>query len=238
MDHRGRSTSLRPRRQLGHAGVERGVFAHDRASRRPRPIDSSTVAAHAQGQRARVGVDLDVPGLRAFLPPVEIGGDAAARRPGARRSGCRGWRGTPARRRSGAPAPGRISVRIDSALMPGSKTPMPPGSNTQSCPGCQRRTSSRQVMWARVTVLPPARPCRRDRMRHAANARWRTGDARAFARPLQRVHLGQRRAGGFSSITWRPGAQRRLGIVKARLRRQAERDDLDVGPAASISPSR
>ena len=31
------------------------------------------IAAHPQGDPALVGVNLDVPGLRAFLAPVEIG---------------------------------------------------------------------------------------------------------------------------------------------------------------------
>ena len=60
---------------------------------------------------------------------------------------------------------GRISVRMESALMPGSNTPMPPGSNTQCWPGCHLRTSSRQVTWPpRMTAeasraLAAATPC-------------------------------------------------------------------------------
>ena len=54
--------------------------------------------------------------------------------------------GTTRRARSTTNGPGRISVRIDSALMPGSKTPKPPGSQIQAWSGCQRRTSSFQTM--------------------------------------------------------------------------------------------
>ena len=69
---------------------------------------------------------------------------------------------------------GKISVRIDRALMPGSNTPMPPASNTQSWPGCHLRTSSRHVIWARVTrrcashAFAPATPCAM-RLCHVAN---------------------------------------------------------------------
>src|SRR3954447_12714383 len=45
---------------------------------------------------------------------------------------------------------GRILVRIDSALMPGSNTPSPPGSQIQACPGCQTRTSSFQLILTEV----------------------------------------------------------------------------------------
>jgi len=43
------------------------------------------------------------------------------------------------------------SVRIDSALMPGSNTPKPPGSQIHCCPGCQWCTSSFQTMRAPVS---------------------------------------------------------------------------------------
>ena len=41
---------------------------------------------------------------------------------------------------------GRISVRIEKALMAGSNTPKPPLASSQSCPGCHWRTFSRQAM--------------------------------------------------------------------------------------------
>ncbi len=54
---------------------------------------------------------------------------------------------------------GRMRVRIDSALMPGSNTPRPPGSKIQACPGCQTRTSSFQVILTDV-IFRPASNCR------------------------------------------------------------------------------
>ena len=39
-----------------------------------------------------------------------------------------------------------VRVTIDSALIPGSNTPRPPGCQIQSCPGCQCRTSSCQMI--------------------------------------------------------------------------------------------
>ena len=49
---------------------------------------------------------------------------------------------------------GRMRARIESALIPGSKTPKPPAARIQSWPGCQRRMSSFQVAMSRFTVLP------------------------------------------------------------------------------------
>ena len=43
---------------------------------------------------------------------------------------------------------------MDSALMPGSKTPKPPGCQIQSWFGCQRRTSSFQLIAAERIVVP------------------------------------------------------------------------------------
>jgi hypothetical protein len=43
---------------------------------------------------------------------------------------------------------GRMWVTIDRALMPGSNTPKPPARQIQSWFGCQRRTSSFQLMEA------------------------------------------------------------------------------------------
>ena len=41
---------------------------------------------------------------------------------------------------------GKMWVAIDSALMPGSNTPKPPGAQIHSWLGCQRRTSSFQMI--------------------------------------------------------------------------------------------
>ena len=49
---------------------------------------------------------------------------------------------------------GRMWVTMDSALMPGSKTPKPPGCQIQSWLGCQRRTSSFQLIAAERIVVP------------------------------------------------------------------------------------
>ena len=50
---------------------------------------------------------------------------------------------------------GRMWVAIDSALMPGSKTPKPPGAQIHSWFGCQRRTSSFQLMAADLILVEP-----------------------------------------------------------------------------------
>ena len=145
--------ALAARTQLGEAAVEPGIFGH-LANIDRRAVDRQLRRAERQSERPAVGFDVDVPGLRATLVEiefdphrrivvrvVEIGGD--------RRSRFDGKRSSAACSSSGA---GRMRVSTDSALMPGSNTPMP-GSQIHAWPGCQTRTSSFQWQVTRVMRL-------------------------------------------------------------------------------------
>ncbi len=67
-------------------------------------------------------------------------------------------RGAVLRKESSAPATdsgaSRIAVAIEKALMPGSSTPKPSAVHIHSWPGCQRRTSSFQVMTSSASRRP------------------------------------------------------------------------------------
>lgn len=77
MDHgRQINVGLTRRHKIGHAFIQRRILAHDAVFERNFDVAHlKAVAAHPQGHRAVRGLDLDVPGLRAGLAPVEIGGD-------------------------------------------------------------------------------------------------------------------------------------------------------------------
>ena len=136
------------------------------------------------------------------------------------------WRfsGTRSRARSSRNGPGRISVRMERALMPGSKTPKPPGSQIQAWPGCQRRTSSFQAMWTERT----ARSASQALAGATAGAKRECQVAKRPA-PLARAASSIRSsspsvaAGGFSSRTSRPASSACDRHRGARLRRHAER---------------
>ena len=102
---------------------------------------------------------------------------------------------------------GMISVTIESALMPGSKTPKPPAVQIHFWPGCQRRTSSFQVMVIAFTVSPWSR--RRAWMTAGLYCecqvvkRTRPHSAAKNARSASSLTVA---VGGFSSITCLPAA--------------------------------
>jgi hypothetical protein len=92
---------------------------------------------------------IDVPALRAGLAEVEFGRDRQPLRIAERKAAAIGAARLAGNARSADVTNngcGRMRVRIESALMPGSNTPSPPGSQIQACPGCQTRTSSFQLM--------------------------------------------------------------------------------------------
>ena len=148
-------------------------------------------------------------------------------------------RSSPPRRRSGSarsPAstsraestvngPGRISVRIERALIPGSKTPKPPGCHIQAWFGCQWRTSSFQTI---ATLRTPcaashafarATPGAKRECQVAKRTAPRRGRRRPCGRPRRAVA-----AGGFSSRTSRPAASAFSAIAVRDLGRDAEGD--------------
>ena len=122
--------------------------------------------------------------------------------------------------------PGRISVRIERALMPGSKTPKPPGCQIQACPGCQRRTSSFQTMCDRADgAAGEPRLGRRRPQGRSASARWRRGTApRARAAATIALDLAERRGGRLLEQHVAAGRERLQRHRGARARRHAERD--------------
>ena len=73
--HVGRPLAHQPR----HAVIQGGVFLHDAvAARHGAVVDLQDVAAVAQHQRAVVGDDADVPGLRPLLAEIQIGASLLA----------------------------------------------------------------------------------------------------------------------------------------------------------------
>ena len=131
------------RDEIDEMGIDAAIFGIRRIDCRL-IVEDEDLAAFRQGQTsAIVGLDGDVPGLRAFLAPVEFGGEVDAG--GVGEGACRlsGKVSAAFVRKKGW---GRMAVAMDKALMPGSKTPSPPGSQIQSWPGCQRRTSSFQTI--------------------------------------------------------------------------------------------
>ncbi len=86
--------------------------------------------------------------------------------------------------------------------MPGSNTPNPPGSKIQSCPGCQTRTSSFQVMVTRsILRLGEQLPRRLDRRRVARMPGREQGAPRPVAAATSGAISLTVAPGGFSSIT-------------------------------------
>lgn len=116
--------------KLGEACVEAGIFLLI-AGGLVFAVDVKLAAALARGQPSGIGIDMDIPGLRAALPEVEISLDRCL--VGVAEVNCAAigaWRfsGTCSVAWRKWNACGRIAVTIGSALMPGSNTPMPPGS--------------------------------------------------------------------------------------------------------------
>ena len=104
---------------------------------------------------------------------------------------------------------GRILVRIESALMPGSNTPSPPGSQIQPCPGCQTRTSSFQLMCTEL-MRHAASHCAR-RLDRGRKARMPGREQRSLglappSRSADRVRLTPRPAAFPASRACRPRA--------------------------------
>ena len=126
----------------------------------------------------------------------------------AKRRGDRRWRlvGTSNVARSTCMAPGRIRVRIDRQLMPGSNTPRPPASRIQFCPGCHTRMSSFQVARTPGCVATRATraPARRPQLH--ASARKRKEMPACLARCSRSSTSATVAPGGFSSMTCRPAS--------------------------------
>ena len=146
--------------------------------------------------RPPLGFDADIPALRTGLAEIELGRDRQARGIGSSSSsaaiGASQLAGKPSSAAVTNTGFGRMRVRIDSALMPGSNTPSPPGSQIQSWPGCQTRTSSFQLMCtdlirrAGQPLRAPARP-----RAQSASARSQTACAsRPRATAINGVDLG------------------------------------------------
>ena len=142
---RRRTRRSRRVRQSGDRARDIPPWRHRRAADPP----PSTSRRLRKRERTAIGLDDDVPALRTGLAEVELGCDrqppriCSARLAAIGASRLAGNASSADVTNSGC---GRMRVRIESALMPGSNTPSPPGSKIQACPGCQTRTSSFQLM--------------------------------------------------------------------------------------------
>ena len=120
-------------------------------------LEAAAAMGELEGQ-AGFRLDLDVPGLRAGLAPVEDRAEIAAAVAGTKaRSAAIGASRLAGNSRSAGlmkTGSGMMLVTMESALMPGSNTPKPPASQIHCWPGCQCRTSSFQVTRSRLTVQP------------------------------------------------------------------------------------
>src|SRR5215813_9038189 len=106
---------------------------------------------------------------------------------------------------------GRMRVRIESALMPGSNTPNPPGSQIQAWPGCQTRTSSFQMICT-------------DEMRRGAS-QLRAG--RDGCRFDQGIELADAGAGRLLQHHMLAGGERACRLLAPHLRRRAQHHRID-----------
>ena len=97
---------------------------------------------------------------------------------------------------------GTIRVRIDRALMPGSKTPRPPACQIQVWPGCHLRTSSFQVTTRLLSLLPASQAFAGATMAASRECQLAWSETPALrASASSAWHSDSVAPGGFSSIT-------------------------------------
>ena len=117
------------RGKFEEAPVELGILGLD-GFQAEFAVDKQFGSARRQPDRSFVGIDFDVPGLRAGLAEVEIGeigNPAASEIASLAAIGASQLAGNARSADLTNSGCARIRVRIESALMPGSNTPRPPG---------------------------------------------------------------------------------------------------------------
>ena len=232
MHHRGQiNVALVVRHKGGHAGIKRGIFAHDGVfTSNSFAVDFQHIAPHAQGQGTAICQNLNIPRLGPALPPIEICRDVATKGQRRRNRGLavfrkrqrgpgqmhRGWQNF-GQDRQGVDAGIKHAhaASLEHPILAG----VPFADILAPCDMGAGHAAVRQ-------------PCLRPRhtVRHAAVPCGEQGYAIGFGQGVQRMNLGQCLTGGFFQHHMAASAQRRLGIGKARLRRQTQRHDRNIGP--------